>query len=96
MLISPDEIQKSLSSKGWKYAEKQIVKYFSFEKYLDGIEFVTKIAELAEAQNHHPEMTIGYSKVDISISSHDLGGVSTKCVNLALGIDRIFEGNYND
>ena len=77
-------------------AEKQIVKYFSFEKYLDGIEFVTKIAELAEAQNHHPEMTVGYSKVDISISSHDLGGVSTKCVNLALGIDRIFEGNYND
>ena len=52
---------------------------------------VNKIAELAEAQNHHPEIFIGYCNVDISISSHDLGGVSTKCVNLALGIDNILE-----
>ena len=96
MLISPDEIQKSLSGKGWQYADKQIKKYFSFEKYLNGLDFVQKVAELAEAQNHHPEMNIDWCKVCLSISSHDLGGVSTKCVNLALGIDRIFEGNYND
>ena len=58
---------------------------------MDGIEFVQKIAVLAEAQNHHPDINIGWCKVDISITSHDLGGVSTKCVNLALGIDNIME-----
>ena len=91
MLISPDEINKSLASRGWEYSDKQISKSYTFDTYLQGIEFINKIAELAETQNHHPEIFIGYCNVDISISSHDLGGVSTKCVNLALGIDNILE-----
>jgi len=91
MLISPDEINKSLSPKGWKYADKKISKSFTFDAYMEGIQFVQKIAVLAEAQNHHPDINIGWCKVDISITSHDLGGVSTKCVNLALGIDNIME-----
>ena len=91
MLISPDEINKSLVSHGWDYAEKKISKSFTFDAYMEGIQFVQKIAVLAEAQNHHPDINIGWCKVDISITSHDLGGVSTKCVNLALGIDNIME-----
>ena len=91
MLISPDEINKSLASHGWDYANKKISKSFSFDAYMEGIEFVQKLAVLAETQNHHPDINIGWCKVDISITSHDLGGVSTKCVNLALGIDSIFE-----
>ncbi len=91
MLISPDEIQKYLASHGWDYAEKKISKSFTFDAYMEGIDFVQKIAVLAEAQNHHPDINIGWCKVDISITSHDLGGVSTKCVNLALGIDNIME-----
>ena len=91
MLISLDEINKSLASHGWEYAEKKISKSFKFDAYMEGIQFVQKIAVLAEAQNHHPDINIGWCKVGISITSHDLGGVSTKCVNLALGIDSIFE-----
>ena len=93
MLISLDEINKSLSPKGWKYTDKKISKSFSFDAYMDGIEFVQKIAVLAEAQNHHPDIFIGWCKVEISITSHNLGGVSTNCVNLALGIDSIFESD---
>ena len=91
MLISPDEINKSLASHGWDYADKKILKTFTFDAYMEGIQFVQKIAVLAEAQNHHPDINIGWCKVDISVTSHDLGGVSTKCVNLALGIDNIME-----
>ena len=93
MLISPDEINKSLASHGWDYTDKIISKSFSFDAYMDGIEFVQKIAVLAEAQNHHPDIFIGWCKVEISITSHNLGGVSTNCVNLALGIDSIFESD---
>ena len=89
MLISPDEINKSLSNKGWVYKDKKISKSFSFEKYIDGMEFVNKIAELAERNNHHPDITIGWCRVKVSISSHDLEGVTTKCVNLAIEIDII-------
>ena len=93
MLISPDEINKSLSPKGWKYSDKKIAKSFSFDAYMEGIQFVQKVAVLAEAQNHHPDIFIGWCKVEISITSHNLGGVSTNCVNLALGIDSIFESD---
>ena len=87
MLISPEEINKSLSSKDWTYINKKIYKSYKFTTYMEGIEFVQKIALLAEKNHHHPNIKIGWCTVDISITSHDLGGVSTKCVNLATGID---------
>lgn len=89
MLISPDEINKSLAGKGWTYHDKKIIKSYQFDTYIDGIEFINKTAQLAERHNHHPDMTVGWCKVDIAISSHDMGGVSTKCVNLAIDIDLI-------
>ncbi len=91
MLISPEEINKSLSSKDWKYIDKKICKSYSFTTYMEGIEFVQSIAVLAEKQNHHPEINIGWCSVNISITSHELNGVSTKCVNLAIDIDNILE-----
>ena len=54
MLISPDEINKSISNYGWEYENKKITKSYSFKSYLNGIEFVNKIADLAEKRNHHP------------------------------------------
>ena len=91
MLISPDEINKSLSSYGWEYKSKKITKTYSFKNYLNGIDFVNRIAELAEKNNHHPDIYISWCSINISITSHDLGGVTTNCVRLALDIDSIFE-----
>ena len=48
MLITPDEIYKSLSSKSWEYVDKKICKSFTFDTYMNGIDFVQKIAELSE------------------------------------------------
>ena len=89
MLLHPDEIKKSISTYGWDYQDKQLCKSFEFDTYLDGIEFINKIALLAEKLNHHPDIQLGYCKVDISISSHDFGGVTTKCINLATSIEAL-------
>jgi len=89
MLITPDEIKKSLSNKGWRYADKKISKSYTFDTYMEGIVFVQKIASLAEQNNHHPDISIGWCQVEISITSHNLNGVTTNCVNLATGIDMI-------
>ena len=89
MLISPDEINKSLANKGWLYKNKVVVKKFTFDTYIKGIQFVNSVAELAERNNHHPDIYINWTNVEISITSHDMGGVSTKCVNLANQIDNI-------
>ena len=87
MLISPDELNKTISNKGWNFEDDKISKLFKFDTYMDGINFVNKIAEIAERSNHHPDIKIGWCSVEISITSHDLGGVTTKCVNLSTGID---------
>ena len=87
MLISPDEINKTISNQNWSYKNNRISKSFEFESYIEGINFVNEIAKIAEQRNHHPDINIGWCKVEISITSHDLGGVTTKCVNLATSID---------
>ena len=46
MLISPEEIKKSLSSSQWQYLNGKIIKKYDFETYLEGVSFVQKIAEL--------------------------------------------------
>ena len=91
MLISPEEVIKSLKSSGWVYLDKKISKSYEFKTYLDGIDFIQKVALLAEKQNHHPYIIIEWCKVKISIHSHQMNGVTTKCVNLATGINFILE-----
>ena len=91
MLILPEEVKKSLSSSGWEYLDKKISKSYEFKTYLDGIDFVQKVASLAENQNHHPNIMIEWCNVQISIHSHQMNGVTTKCVNLATGINLILE-----
>ena len=89
MLISPDEINKSLSAHQWQYSKNAIHKSYMFGTYMKGVNFVNKIVKLSERNNHHPDIYITWCKVTISITSHDLGGVTTKCVNLANSIDGI-------
>ena len=89
MLLSRDEIEKSIASYGWKWENNAIAKSFNFNSYADGISFVNSIADISERMNHHADIHVGYGQVKILISSHDLGGVSTKCINLATQIDQI-------
>tara|TARA_B100001123_G_C14627641_1_gene756418 strand:- start:190 stop:459 length:270 start_codon:yes stop_codon:yes gene_type:complete len=89
MLLHPDEIKKSISTYGWIFLDNKILKKFSFDTYLDGVDFINKIAPIAERLNHHPDISLRYCHVIIEISSHDLGGVTTKCINLATSIESI-------
>ena len=86
MLLSKDEVVKSVSNYGWSYENKRLSKKFKFETYMKGVEFVNKIAAISEKKNHHADIFLTWCEVEINISSHDMGGVSTKCVNLAMDI----------
>src|ERR1039457_3440996 len=67
-----------------------ISKMFKFKEYLPGIEFVQKVAEIAEAAHHHPDITINYTRVTFSCSTHDAGGVTDKDFKLANNIEIAF------
>ncbi len=53
---------------------------------MEGVEFVNKIATISEKKNHHADIYLTWCEVEVNISSHDMGGVTTKCVNLAMDI----------
>ena len=88
--LSKPEIQERLKKlQEWSAAGKSIQKKYTFKSFLPAIEFVNKIAEAAELAGHHPDITINYSVVGISLSTHSEGGVTEKDFNLATQIDHI-------
>ena len=71
----------------WNELNNTITKTFEFKSYLDGIDFVNEVANLAEQENHHPDIEIVYCKVTISLTTHDVGGLTDKDYKLAKLID---------
>jgi 4a-hydroxytetrahydrobiopterin dehydratase len=88
--LSNEAIQQGLAKMpGWSYQGKDLHKKFTFKSFLPGIEFVNKIAQAAESAGHHPDITINYNVVGISLSTHSEGGVTLKDFDLASKIDQI-------
>jgi len=73
----------------WTRNGKQIEREFRFEDFMGSITFVNRVAEMAEAANHHPDLLINYNKVRVMLTSHDSGGVTKRDVNLATKINQL-------
>ena len=67
----------------WKLEEKAIQRVFQFRDFNGAMEFVNKVAEQAEEANHHPDITINYNRVTLSLTSHDAGGLTKRDVAMA-------------
>ncbi len=91
MAFSQAEIQGKLRTvPGWELTKnKTIQKKFTFGNFKDALTFVNKVGELAEQSNHHPDIIISYSKVTLSLISHDAGALTTKDFDLAGHIEKI-------
>ena len=68
---------------------RKIAKDFQFRKYAQTIEFVNKVAELAELENHHPVMHVYYGKVTIELWTHAINGLSDNDFIMAAKIDKL-------
>ena len=89
--LNPEQIAEKLNAlPGWEYKNNAISKTFKFKEFLPGIEFVQKVAEIAEAADHHPDITINYTRVTFSCTTHDAGGVTDKDFKLAENIEIAF------
>jgi len=90
--LSTEKIAENLEAlPGWKYKDNAISKTFKFKEFLHGIEFVQKVAEIAEGADHHPDITINYKSVTFACSTHDAGGVTEKDIKLADNIEIAFK-----
>ena len=83
-LLNKREIGKKLEDlDGWIYANRALLKDIKFQTYMESIGFINQIAKKAEQLNHHPDMLVGWCKIKISFTSHDEGGVTQKCIDMA-------------
>ncbi|CAL2029772.1 unnamed protein product [Caenorhabditis brenneri] len=80
-----------LKSTGWKLVEGRdaIQKVFLFKDFNEAFGFMTRVGLKAEQMNHHPEWFNVYNKVDITLSTHDCGGLSQNDVKLANFIEAV-------
>jgi 4a-hydroxytetrahydrobiopterin dehydratase len=68
-----------------------IKRSFRFADFSAAWAFMTRVALLAEQQDHHPEWFNVYNRVDITLSTHDAGGLSERDVKLARAIDKLMD-----
>jgi len=72
---------------GWDIAADYIQATFSTGDFLTGVKFINAIAESAESANHHPDISLHYGAVVVELSSHDVGGITIRDINLAREIN---------
>ncbi|MEQ9258311.1 MAG: 4a-hydroxytetrahydrobiopterin dehydratase [Roseovarius sp.] len=82
-----------LLENGWDMAEGKdaIVKTFQFANFVEAFGFMTRVALWCEKWNHHPEWSNVYKTVEITLTTHDVGGLSSLDVKLARKIDTLAE-----
>jgi 4a-hydroxytetrahydrobiopterin dehydratase len=75
----------------WELEKKHIERTFEFDDFADAIDFVNAIAEVAEDEEHHPDIEIHYNKVRLVLSTHSKGGLTELDFALAERIDTLAE-----
>ena len=75
----------------WQQSEQTIVRTFKFKNFVEAIAFVDKLVEPAEEAGHHPDLSISYNKVVVSLTTHDAGGLTEKDFSLAQTISDLAE-----
>ena len=85
------EIEKRLGAiPGWKYEGGAIIKLYRFKEFMAGIHFLVRVAEMAEAADHHPDVAINYTRITFLCTTHSEGGVTEKDFALAGQIEAAF------
>lgn len=91
-IIPIEQLENYLADmKHWFIEGSTITKNYVFPNFKDAINFVNKIADLAEKENHHPDIKIfNYRNVTISLSTHSVGGVTEKDIKFAKSVDSLY------
>ena len=89
-LLNSKQINDELNNMdGWVFENNRITKSYHFDSYMGGIKFVNILAEKAEEVNHHPDLVVGWREVSVSFTSHDQGGVTSACIEMAKTVEKL-------
>jgi 4a-hydroxytetrahydrobiopterin dehydratase len=90
MALTQTEIEQKIQTiPQWQQQNQAITRTFEFKNFVEAIAFVNKLVKPAEAAKHHPDITISYNKVTVSLSSHEAGGITQQDFDLAKTISKL-------
>ena len=92
-LLDADDIKQGLKRiPEWELTKKKsIERTFEFDDFTHAMDFVNSVAEIAEEEEHHPDMDIRYNKVHLVLSTHSEGGLTDADFDVAERIDTLAE-----
>lgn len=89
--LSEIEVQDALTElPEWTDVTGEIQRTYQFEDFVEAMRFVNGVAEVAERDQHHPDILIRYNKVTLTVSTHDAGGITEKDFALAREANNLF------
>jgi 4a-hydroxytetrahydrobiopterin dehydratase len=88
--LSQDEIDEKLGDlPDWGSDGKSISRRFEFKSFKAALKFVNQIGEIAERENHHPDIELGWGYAQVTFTTHDAGGVTAADFKLAKLVDGV-------
>ena len=95
--INPDALHHELDRlPGWEGTTEGISRTFTFDDFAGAMAFVNRVAEFAERENHHPDITVNWNKVTLTYVTHSLGGVTQVDIEQAREVTDLGPGNDPD
>lgn len=90
-VLSPEQLNEAIASlgDGWADRDGALRKEFRFADFAAAMSFANRVADAAEKADHHPDMTVGWGRVELAWVSHDVGGISERDVEMARASDRL-------
>ena len=89
-LLDDAAVEKGLDAlPGWERRGDEIVKTFTHKDFAAAMAFVNRVADAAEAANHHPDIDIRWNKVTLALSTHSQGGLTDSDLQLARRIESL-------
>lgn len=89
-LLEPDALAAAVTElDGWDVENASIRRRYKFENFVESLAFVNKVGALAEAADHHPDITFGWGYAEIALTTHDRGGVTDVDIALATKINSL-------
>jgi 4a-hydroxytetrahydrobiopterin dehydratase len=88
--LDADQVRELLGQlSGWHARDDKIHKSFTFKDFVAAMEFLNRVAEVAESEGHHPDFALHYNRVDFTIWTHAVGGLSENDFILAAKIETL-------
>lgn len=75
---------------GWSLVNGELVRRYDFARFAEGIDFVQRVAHIADAHDHHPDIDIRYCRITLRLMTHDAGGITSHDPRLAELCDAAF------